>query len=246
MRVRLFASTHPGPALQDLRCRPINYDPATAPLDGVPQGHWHVDSGEIVIGQEPAGPPAEDGPFARACTLVRDYEFTDPRIVQAVYRGDAPLLGRDMLLEGHFFGLRFYLGVRVTGVLDETRGTGSQQEYAWGWSYQTLQGHLEQGRLTYEVIKNLSSGEVRFRVRGYSRAAPIPNLIVRLGFRVFGRATQERFYRTAQERMRTLLTGEGEQATVTRAEVDGLVVAPSDATPHLLARLLRGMHHPGT
>lgn len=244
MRVQLFDSTQPGSALRDLRGRPINYDPATAPLDGVPRGHWHVDSDETLIGHEPAGPPLDDGVFARACTLVREYEFTDPRIIQAVYRGDAALLGRDMLLEGHFFGLRFYLGVRVTDVLDETRGTAEQQERSWGWSYQTLQGHLEQGRLTYEIVKNLSSGEVFFRISGYSRAAPIPNPIIRIGFRVFGRATQRRFYRTAQERMRALLSGADGPAS--RAEVDGLVVAPSDARPHLLERLMRGMHHPGT
>jgi len=44
----------------------------------------------------------------------------------------------------------------------------------WGWCYQTLQGHLEQGRLGYEVIKNLHTGQVSFRVPGYSRPAQIP------------------------------------------------------------------------
>ena len=29
-----------------------------------------------------------------------------------------------MLLEARFFGLRFYVGVRVTGVIDEERATG--------------------------------------------------------------------------------------------------------------------------
>ena len=78
-----------------------------------------------------------------------------------------------MLLEGRFFGLRFYLGVRVTGVFDEERDADDGPERVWGWCYQTLQGHLEQGRLSYEVIKNLATGQVAFRVTGYSRRAPI-------------------------------------------------------------------------
>ena len=59
-----------------------------------------------------------------ACALVRRYEFTDPRLVRAVYSSAAGLLGRDMLLEGRFLWLRFYLGVRITGVADETRVAG--------------------------------------------------------------------------------------------------------------------------
>jgi hypothetical protein len=34
--------------------------------------------------------------------------------------------------------LRFYLGVRVTGVFDETRDTAHGPERVWGWCYQTL------------------------------------------------------------------------------------------------------------
>lgn len=247
MRERLFSSIDAAAALADLAKRQINYDPNAAPQDGRADGHWHVDSGDTVIGREPPGPPVPDGVFSRACTLVRYYEFSDRRILRAVYREDAELLGRDMLLEGRFAGLRFYLGVRVTGVLDETRGSGQSAEQVWGWSYQTLQGHLEQGRLNYEVIKNLASGEVRFRVAGYSRAAPIPNPFIRFGFKVFGRNTQQRFYRAVQQRMRALLgpaTGGLPLPTPTR-EANGLVIAPSGTTPHPLERVARGLHHPG-
>jgi uncharacterized protein (UPF0548 family) len=108
------------------------------------------------------------GAWEIACLLVRHYEFTDPHILRAMYRYDDELLGRDMLLKGRFFGLRFYLGVRVTRVIDETRGCGAGAERVWGWRYQTLQGHLEQGRLNYEVIKNLAS----VRSRSESVATP--------------------------------------------------------------------------
>jgi uncharacterized protein (UPF0548 family) len=152
-----------------------------------------------------------------------------------------------MLLEGRFFGLRFYLGVRVTRVIDETRDADSGPERVWGWSYQTLEGHLEQGRLNYEVIKNLGTGRVTFRVSGYSRPAPIPNLVVRWGFRLFGRWTQQRFYLAIQRRMRKLVQavqrGAAPPAPAIRA--DGLVLAPSGATPHPLERFARVSLHPG-
>jgi uncharacterized protein (UPF0548 family) len=248
VRQRLLGSVDVAAALIDLRSRAVNYDPATAPLDGQPAGHWHVDSASTLLGREPPGPPVTGGAWQVACTLVRRYEFTDPRVVRAVYRLDAELLGRDMLLEGRFFGLRFYLGVRVTGVIDETCGSGEQAEQRWGWSYQTLQGHLEQGRLSYEVIKYLASGDVCFRVSGYSRRAPIRNPAIRCGFAIFGRPTQVRFYRSVQQRLCDLVQAaqRGEPLPEPTVRADGIAVAPSGATPHPLERLARTTHHPGS
>ncbi|MFD7780744.1 DUF1990 family protein [Streptomyces sp. NPDC059753] len=47
-------------------------------------------------------------------------------------------------------------------MIDETRGCGGSESRVWGWSYQTLEGHLEQGELTYEVVKRLRTGAVEF------------------------------------------------------------------------------------
>jgi uncharacterized protein (UPF0548 family) len=245
---RLFSSVDEAAALNGLRARDINYDPAAAPPGARTRGHWHVDAAETIIGREPPGSPLPGGPWESACLLVRQYEFTDPRIVRAVYRAADDLLGRDMLLEGRFFGLRFYLGVRVTAVTDETRPGPAGPERAWGWSYQTLQGHLEQGRLSYEVTKNLASGRVAFRVAGYSRPAPIPSPVIRLGFALFGRWVQRRFYRTVQARLRGLIaaTQRGEPLPQPAPRPDGLVIAPSGAAPHPLERLARSSVHPGT
>jgi uncharacterized protein (UPF0548 family) len=248
VRERLLGSVSQTAALAGLRRRQINYDPARAPQDGRPDGHWHVDSADTVIGHELPGPPLPGGAWETACLLVRQYEFAEPRILRAVYHRDGELLGRDMLLEGRFFGLRFYLGVRVTGVIDETRGAGDTAERVWGWSYQTLQGHLEQGRLSYEVMKNLATGQVAFRVTGYSRAAPIPSPVIRWGFALFGRWTQERFYQAIQRRMRCLLIAaqRGEPPPVPAALPGGIVIAPSKVTPHPLERLARAWVHPGS
>ena len=139
---------------------------------------------------------------------MRAYEFADPEIVRAVYRPDSPLAGRDMLLEVRFWGLRFRFGVRVGGVIDETRTVEGRDVRVWGWDYATLQGHLEMGQVDYEVWKWLDTGAVEFRIHVVSRAGRIGNPIVRLGFRLFGRRRQVRFARRACERMACLVAGE--------------------------------------
>jgi hypothetical protein len=132
-------------------------------------------------------------------------------------------------------------------VTDETRAGGRGAERVWGWSYQTLQGHLEQGRLSYEVIKNLASGQVTFRVFGYSRPAPMRSPVIRLGFALFGRRTQRRFYRSVQLRLRALVRAGQQGAPLPRpaASADGIAIAPAGAAPGRLDRLARGTLHPG-
>jgi uncharacterized protein (UPF0548 family) len=249
MRRSLLRGVEERTALDALPGLPVNYDQAQAPLDGSNRldGHWHVDSGITVIGREAPGEPEPGGPWDTARHLVNEYEFADARILRGVYRRGSGLLGRDMLLQARFFGLRFYLGVRVTGVIDEVRDVGEGPERVCGWSYQTLAGHLEQGRLSYEVIKDLATGRVSFRVAGYSRPAPIPNPVIRWGFRLFGRWTQQRFYRNVQARMAALV-GEarrGRPLPAPEVRPDGIVLAPSGTRPHPLERLTWVWIHPG-
>ena len=249
MRERLFSQVDERAELDQLAGLRVNYDPAAAPEDGAVaiDGHWHVDAGTTVLGHERPGPPEEGGVWATACRLVGEYEFADARILRGAYRPGGDLLGRNMLLEARFFGLRFYVGVRVTGIIDEERDTLDGPERVWGWSYQTLQGHLEQGRLSYEVIKDLRTGQVMFRVAGYSRAAPIGNPVIRLGFLLFGRWTQQRFYRNVQARMADLVrtAQRGRPLPAPEARPDGILLAPSGVRPNLLEHLTRGWIHPG-
>jgi uncharacterized protein (UPF0548 family) len=247
VRESLLGSADEAAELAVLRHRQVNYDPARAPEDGRAEGHWHVDSVSAVIGHEPPGAPVPGGAWETGCVLVRRYEFAEPGILRAAYREDCDLDGRDMLLEGRFYGLRFYLGVRITRVIDETRDGDRGPERVWGWSYQTLQGHLEQGRLSYEVIKNLATGQVSFRVSGYSRMAPIPSPVVRLGFVLFGRWTQRRFYQAVLRRMRDLVQAaqRGAALPVPTVRASGIALAPSGATPHPLERLAWASRHPG-
>jgi len=252
MHERLLGQVDEAAALEGLSGLRVNYDQAHAPDGGFAnaEGHWHVDSGTTLLGREEPGAPQDGGLWENACRLVGEYEFADARILRGVYRRDSALLGRNLLLEGRFFTLRFYLGVRITGVIDEERdaGDGTDPVRVWGWYYQTLQGHLEQGRLSYEVIKNLTTGLVTFRVAGYSRPAPIANPVIRLGFLLFGRWTQQRFYRNIQARMASLVTAaqHGRPLPAPLVRPDGIALAPSGIRRHPLELLSRGWLHPGT
>lgn len=221
-------SPHPDPArgLREIAPLGLNYDPADTAGRG-----WHHDRLRHVIGSEEPGNPVPGGPWELACRLVHDYEFADPTIMRAYFHRDAPLVGRDMLLEGVFLVLRFPMGVRVDVEVAETRARADgTSERVWGWSYRTLEHHLERGRLVYEVVKNVDTGRVEFVITGVSRRGSIANPVVALGFGVFGRWTQWRFYRAAARRLARLVADVSAGADLPTPDPAGpgdVVVAPS-------------------
>ena len=219
-------------AWTDLADARINYS-----VDEVRRPSWNIDTHRYALPAERPGPPEREGSWEHACALVRHYEFSPPELVRALYDPAAPLLGRDMLLEARFHGMHFYCGVRVTEVVDETRENGDR---VWGWAYETLAGHLERGKVTYEVVKHQGTGEVEFVASSHSQIAPTLDPITLLGWRMFGRRTQLRFYRRCGERLRgfveAALRGYVPQFGPPIA-VDHLVFAPSDAKIHRLDAL---------
>jgi uncharacterized protein (UPF0548 family) len=240
-RHRLLGNIDHLSALAELNTREINYDPSE-----VRPPSWAFDVHRSLVGHEQPGPPVPHSVWETARELVRDYEFTPPEIIRAVYHRLDPLLGRNLLLEGRFCGLRFYMGVRITVVLDETR---NQQERVWGWAYETLERHLERGKVTYEVVKHLDSGRVEFVASCQSQRSPSLGPILRLGWLLFGRRAQLRFYRRCGQRLRTLvqasLTGAPAPAAGRSwAHVDDVVLVPSGVQPHPLERFTIRQHDP--
>lgn len=188
-------------AFQELRSKPINFQP-------LEWGHacddpdWRTDEASRTLAPEAPGDPEPHGPYARARQALISYEFADPDIVRAIYDAESPLEGRDMLLVGRFLHLRFHMGVRIGGVIDATtEEEDGRRIHRFGWHYRTLEGHLEEGQMDYEIRKDDQSGSVTFCVRGYSRPGVIENPIVRAGFALFGRRKQVRFYRNILDRM---------------------------------------------
>lgn len=206
---------------------PVNYS-----VDEVHPPAWHLDHHRFELPAESSGPPEPKGSWERACRLVRDYEFSPPEIVRALYDPAAPLLGRNMLLEARFPGMHFYVGVRVDEVVDVVRQNG---ERVWGWSYETLEGHLERGKVIYEVVKHQDTGRVEFVIASYSQGTPTLDRITWLGWRVFGRRIQLRFYHRCGQRLRALVDAglRGEERSCRRSRYVGhLVLAPTDAAVH--------------
>lgn len=192
--VRAYRDLHAA----DVNFQPIGWERAAA------DPAWQVDRQHTWLPAEEPGPPQHGGPFEVARGLLYDYEVADPRLVRAVYDAAAPFDGRDMLLVGRFFGLRFAMGVRVGGVVDGPDVVDGRPVHRFAWHYRTLDGHLERGQMDYEVVKYLDDGRVAFRIAAYSQRGPIHNPVVRAGFALFGRWSQLRFYARAAHRMRSL------------------------------------------
>ena len=62
--------------------------------------------------------------------------------------------------------------------------------------------------MDFAIVKNLSSGKVQFRIHAFSKTGHIPNPIIRLGFRLFGRGLQVKFAKNALKRMQDLVQEE--------------------------------------
>ena len=189
--------------LDALHDKQVNFEPGER-AGFVPGDGWLVDDYCQPLPPEAPGPPEAGGSWEAARRILGDYEFADPSIVRAIFHADRPLDQRDMLLEARFYGLRFRFGVRVGGVLDETRAVDGRDVRVWGWNYRTLQGHLEMGQMDFEVWKWLDTGEVEFHTSRFSRHAPVGNPVVWLGLHLFGRHQQVKFARRACERVARL------------------------------------------
>jgi uncharacterized protein (UPF0548 family) len=195
-------------ALAALRGAALNFEPQ--PLEYyTPEQGWHADALSQRLPGESAGDPAPGGPWRIARQLIEDYRIADPAIVRASWDPQSPLEGRDMLLE-----LRLYrivsvrAGVRVTRVWDEERVVTGRRARVFGFEYATLQGHVEMGRMDYELYKWRDDGRVEFRLHAHSRASEDGAPWIRLGFRLFGRREQLRFYLRCCERIARLTSRE--------------------------------------
>jgi uncharacterized protein (UPF0548 family) len=195
--------------------RAVNFDTSKVD-DYTVQAGWHRDDMVEVLPHEGSGPPVDGGSWQIARRLMVDYQLADPRVVRACYREDAPLAGRDILLQIRLAGLRFSVGVRVGEVYEETRELDGRQAQVFGWCYQTLEGHFEEGRMHYELWKWLDTGDVEFRLDAVSRAAETGPFLLRTGFRLFGRTHQLRFYRQICRRARRLTEAQLETETASR------------------------------
>jgi Domain of unknown function (DUF1990) len=119
--------------LRRLRDTPVNYDPRALDLQH-PPADWHVDDRCQPLVSEPPGEPIPAGSWETAKRLISGYEFADPSLVRAYYDRDAPLEGREMVLELRAVSLvTVHVGVRVVDVYDELRELDGRRVRVFGW-----------------------------------------------------------------------------------------------------------------
>ena len=233
--------------LAELADAPVNYDAADLDLEH-PSPGWNVDARCQPLPAEPPGEPEAEGSWEIARRLIRGYEFADPSLVRAHYDPERPLAGREMLLELRALGLvRIYVGVRVVAVYDEVRRVDGSEARGYGWAYRTLQGHVEQGQMDWQVWKWPASGAVEFRVRAVSRTAHIANPLIRVGFRALRGHERAVFLDSTDRRMRTFtelaLERVGRGARV-REAAPGLTARPRPAGDRSHETLARNLERP--
>ncbi len=210
-----------------LAARPVA-DPALAALitpEVRPAPGWTVDHTGALLGYEPPGPPLPDGRFARTRRAIIGYRFADPRITQGHFDADAPLLGRDILVDIRVPGLRVLGAVRVGAVIDDApcgtlvpltpdHGTTSAPDgpadapaagrTRFGVRMDSLSGHLLTGAEWLSITKDHRTGAVRCSIDVQWRLGRLPTWWMGLGFRLLGRQFQQRWRRQAIRRLRAL------------------------------------------
>ena len=173
---------------------------------------WTLDHYEADLPPEPPGPPVPGGSFETARRILHDYDFPDPRLITGIYSPDDPLEGRPMVLRARFLMFTFWLGVRVSGVIDQVTTTEDGPVHEWGYGYTTLEGHFERGHITFRVRKAARTGAVSVHIDAVSKPDHIRNPFYRAGFKLFGRRLQVRFARTSLERIERFVRQELAQA----------------------------------
>lgn len=205
--LRLARESLRRPSLDELRTLPLNYDPTERERlgFGVP---WHLDDFRRSLPAEGPGEPAPDGPFALAWRLAETYRFVPDGLARATFDATSPLEGRVMMLELRYRGLRLFMGCRVTTVYDDLREQQGRLVRVRGWTYGTLEGHVERGERSFEVWKELETGAVAFRTHAFSRLA-FSGAIPRLAFAAVGRRQQVAYGRASCQRMAELVGAAG-------------------------------------
>lgn len=184
--------------LAELAKRPVSF---TTPPEEMTQEHgWTVDGNESQIGTEPPGAPQPDGVFERAKQGLMNYDFSDPTIVEGHFDPREPFVGRNMMLEIKTLGLHFLGGVRVHSVREES----DDRQTIFGFRYDTLEGHIENGFEWFLLTKNHETGEVRFKIEAHWRLGAFPNWWSRVGFKLIGERCRELWRDRAPQRLRRL------------------------------------------
>ncbi len=188
--------------LEALQERTVNFD---TPVEEMTAAHgWTVDGSDDVLGTEEHGAPQPDGIFERARQGLMNYDFSEPHLVEGHFDPQDPFIGRNMLLEIKFLGLRNLCGVRVHSVREERTEEGHEEHTIFGFRYDTLEGHIERGYEWFLLTKNHHSGQIRFKIEAHWRLGQFPNWWTRVGFALVGQPCRMVWRHLAPRRLKKL------------------------------------------
>lgn len=168
--------------------------------DMTPERGWKRQYSRSLVAREKPGPAERGGPFERLSVVLRNYEFSDPRIVTAHFNPEEQFEGRRFLLELKVPGLRYLCGTVVAAVREES----PEGSPVYGFRYETLEGHIERGWEWFLVRKDQKTGEIEFSIEARWKEGEFPNFWSRIGFDLVGRRMQKRWHRHAHRRMTIL------------------------------------------
>jgi uncharacterized protein (UPF0548 family) len=207
--------------LAALKDRPVNFDTPIEQM--IVSNGWTVDGSEDEIGIEPEGPPVSDGVFGRAKQAIINYDFSDPSIVVGHFDPETNPVGRDMLLELKVVGFRFLCGVRVHSIREEYEGNTSY----FGFRYDTLAGHVEEGYEWFLLTKDHATGGIHFKIEAHWRMGQFPNWWSRIGFMFIGEQIRSMWRHRAPERLRKV----AHELVTTPIAVEGGLAHRGNDTP---------------
>ena len=155
----LFPNQRPDPAAWENR----PFSPGV--LDG-PRATDNRDRHALQMGVEPLGPPVADGPFRRVARAISEYRIFPPHLAQRVVKR-TPLQVGDVvgLCYPLFLGIRMFIASRVIDVFDGSTPGGWRS----GFTYRTLEGHVEVGEEIFAVEKDARTGVVTASLTAWSR-----------------------------------------------------------------------------
>ena len=157
---------------------------------------------ESIVGHESSGRPVVGGSFDRGCEQILTYQFSDPNKVERHSFTNQVFELESMLLEIKAFGFKILGSVRVTDV----RRTEDENKTQFGFRYDTLHGHSEDGCEWFILTKYHSSGDICFKISAAMRPGTFPKWWIRFGYLLVGKLLRIRWHRSCHSRMKKSLS----------------------------------------
>lgn len=156
----------------------FSYPEVGATLKGLFPDGYNVDHNRIRLGEG-------SGTFERASAALCEWKMFDIGWVELLHPPEPIVPGQTVLVLARTFGLYSLSASRVIGMIEEDSGPVQRR----GFSYGTLQHHVERGEERFTVEHHAGDDSVWYDILAFS----VPQRpLVRLGYPL-SRAAQRRF-----------------------------------------------------